>query len=56
MEILKVLGLQSLDQSNIQAIQKALLLLLISVDIMGSIARQLHELGDMLIHRHGPFI
>jgi hypothetical protein len=39
LEILKVLGLQSVDQSIILAIQEIFLLLLISVDLMGSIAR-----------------
>jgi hypothetical protein len=28
--------------------------LLISVDFMRGVARQLSELGDVLIHRHGP--
>jgi hypothetical protein len=54
LEILKVLGLQSTCQSIIQVIQETLLLLLISVNIMRSIARQLSELGDILVHRHGP--
>jgi hypothetical protein len=53
MEILKVPDLQSISQSIIQAIQEALLLL-ISVNFMRSIARQLSEFGDILIHRHGP--
>jgi hypothetical protein len=39
LEMLKVPGLQSIGQSIIQAIQEALLLLLISVDFIGSIAR-----------------
>jgi hypothetical protein len=53
LEILKVPSLQSIGQSIIQAIQEALLLLLISVNFMGSIARQLCELGVILIPRHG---
>jgi hypothetical protein len=53
LKIFKVPGLQSMGQSIIQAIQEALLLLLISVDCMGSIARQLSELGDKLVHIHG---
>jgi hypothetical protein len=36
LEILKVSGLQSVGQSIIQAIQEALLLLLISVNFMGA--------------------
>jgi hypothetical protein len=51
-DVLKVLGLQTIGQSIIQAIQETFLLLLISVDFMRSIARQLSELGD--VHRHGP--
>jgi hypothetical protein len=54
LEVLKVLGLQSIGQSIILAIQKAIMLLLISAHFIGSIARQLSELGDILIHRHGP--
>jgi hypothetical protein len=54
LEIIKVLGLQSIGQSIIQAIQKIVLLLLISVHFIWSIARQLSELGDVLIHSHGP--
>jgi hypothetical protein len=38
LEVLKVSSLQSLDQSMIQAIQETFLLLLISVDLMWSIA------------------
>jgi hypothetical protein len=48
------LGLQSIGQSIIQAIQKTVLLLLINVYFIWSIARQLSELGDILDHRHGP--
>jgi hypothetical protein len=54
MEVLQVLSLQSIVQPIIQSIQKAILLLLISVHFIGSIARQLSKLGDILIHRHGP--
>jgi hypothetical protein len=54
LEILKVQGLKSIGQSIIQAIQETLLLLLISVNFMRSIARQLSEVGDILVHRHGP--
>jgi hypothetical protein len=53
LEIIKVLGLQSIGHSIIQAIQKMVLLLLISVHFIWSIARQLSELGDVLIHSHG---
>jgi hypothetical protein len=54
LEVLKVPGLQSIGQSIIQAIQEIFRLLFISVDFMRSIARQLSELGDVLVHRHGP--
>jgi hypothetical protein len=54
LEIIKVSGLQSIGQSIIQAIQKIVLLLLINVHLIWSIARQLSELGDVLIHSHGP--
>jgi hypothetical protein len=54
LEVLKVSSLQSIGQPIIQAIQETLLLLLISVDFMWGVARQLSELGDVLIHRHGP--
>jgi hypothetical protein len=54
LEVLKVLSLQSIDQSIIEAIQETFLLLLISVNVMRGIAGQLSELGDVLIHRYGP--
>jgi hypothetical protein len=54
MEVLKISGLQSTDQSIIQAVQETLLFLLISVDFVHGVIRQLSELGDVLIHRHGP--
>jgi hypothetical protein len=54
LEVLKVSSLQSIGQSIIQAIQEVFLLLLISVDFMRGILRQLSELGDVLIHRHAP--
>jgi hypothetical protein len=54
LEVLKVSGFQSIGQPIIQSIQETLQLLFISVDFMWSIARQLSELGDVLIHRHGP--
>jgi hypothetical protein len=54
LDALKVSGLQSICQSIIQAIQEALLLLLINVNFMRSIARQLCELGHILVHRHEP--
>jgi hypothetical protein len=54
LEVLKVSSLQSIGQPIIQAIQETLLFLLISVNFMQSVARQLSELGDVLIHRHGP--
>jgi hypothetical protein len=54
LEVVKILGLQSIGHPIIQVIQKTLLFLLISVDIMQGITRQLSELGDVFIHRHGP--
>jgi hypothetical protein len=55
LEVLKILGLQIIGQSIIQAIQKIVLLLLISIHFTWSVARQLSELGDILIHSHGPY-
>jgi hypothetical protein len=54
LEVLKVSSLQSIGQPVIQAIQETLMFLLISVNFMQGVARQLSELGDVLIHRHGP--
>jgi hypothetical protein len=54
LEVLKVLSLQSIGQPIIQTIQETLIFLLISVDFMWGVARQLSDLGDVLIHRHGP--
>jgi hypothetical protein len=54
LEVLKVSSLESRGQPIIQAIQEILLFLLISVDFMRGVVRQLSELGDILIHRHGP--
>jgi hypothetical protein len=53
LEVLKVSSLQSIGQPTNQAIQETLLFLLISVDFMWDIARQLSELGDVLIYRPG---
>jgi hypothetical protein len=54
LKVLKVSSLQSIGQPIIQTIQETLILHLISVDFIRGIARQLSELGDVLIHRHGP--
>jgi hypothetical protein len=54
LEVLKVSSLQSIGQSIIQTIQETFLLLLISVNLMRGIVRQLSELGDVLIHKYGP--
>jgi hypothetical protein len=54
LEVLKILSLQRIGQPIIQAIQETLLFLLTSVDFMWGVMRQLSELGDVLIHRHGP--
>jgi hypothetical protein len=54
LEVLKISGRQSIGQPIIQAIQETLMFLLISIDFMHGIMRRLSELGDVLIHRHGP--
>jgi hypothetical protein len=54
LEVLKVSSLQNIGQSIIQAIQETFLLLLISVNFMRGISRQLSELSGVLVHRHGP--
>jgi hypothetical protein len=54
LEVLKLPGLQSIGQSIIQPVQETFLVLFISVDFMRGISRQLSELGEILIHRHGP--
>jgi hypothetical protein len=54
LDVLKISGLQSIGQPIIQAIQETLLFFLISVDFIRGVTRQLSELGDVLIHRHGP--
>jgi hypothetical protein len=54
LEVLKVPSLQSIGQSIIQPVQETFLVLFISVDFMRGISRQLSELGEILIHRHGP--
>jgi hypothetical protein len=54
LEVLKVSSLQSMGMPIIQAIQETLMFLLISVDFMRGVARLLGELGDVLIHSHGP--
>jgi hypothetical protein len=53
LEVLKVPGLQSIGQTIIQSIHKIILLLLIRINFLKSIAIQLSELGDILIHRYG---
>jgi hypothetical protein len=54
LEVLKVSSLQRIGQPIIQSVQKILLFLLISVNFMRGVVRQLSELGDVLVHRHGP--
>jgi hypothetical protein len=54
LEVLNVSGLQSVGQPIIHTIQETLLLLLISVNFMQGVMRQMSELGDILIHRHRP--
>jgi hypothetical protein len=54
LEVLKVSSLQSIGQLINWVIQETLLFLLISVDFVRGIARQLSELGDIYVHRHGP--
>jgi hypothetical protein len=53
LEVLKFSGLKSIGQPIIQAVQETLLFLLISVNFMRGVMRQLSELGDVLIHRYG---
>jgi hypothetical protein len=55
LEVLKVSSLQSICQPIIQATQETLMFLLIIVDFMRGVARQLSELGGVLVHRHGPY-
>jgi hypothetical protein len=54
LEVLKVPSFQSISYPIIQASQETLLFLLINVDMKWGVARQLCELGDILIHRHRP--
>jgi hypothetical protein len=54
LEVFKISGLQSIGQAIIQAIQETLLFLLISVDFMRGIMRQLSKLGDLLITGMDP--
>jgi hypothetical protein len=54
LKVLIVSSLQSIYQPIIQAIQETLMFLLISLGFMWGVARRLSELGDVLIHRHGP--
>jgi hypothetical protein len=54
LEVLKISGFQNIGYSIIQAVQKIVLLLLINIHFTWSIARQLSELGDILVHSHGP--
>jgi hypothetical protein len=54
LEVLKVSSLHSIGQPIIQGIQETLLFLLISVDFMRGVVRQLSKLGDVLVHGHGP--
>jgi hypothetical protein len=56
LEVLKVTDLHSIGQSIIETIQEILLLFLISVHLIGSIAKHLGKLGDILIHRHGSLL
>jgi hypothetical protein len=53
LKILKVSGFQSIGKSIIQSIEETLLLLLIGIHVIWSVARKLHETGDILAHRHG---
>jgi hypothetical protein len=54
LEVFKVSNLQNIGQPIIQVIQETLMFLLISVNFLRGVARQLSELGDVLIHGHGP--
>jgi hypothetical protein len=44
---------QSVSKSIMQSVEEALLLLLIGIDIIGSIAGKLREMSDILAHHHG---
>jgi hypothetical protein len=52
LEIIKVPSLQSIGQTIIHTIKEIFLLLLINVDLIWSIVRQLSKPGDVLIHKH----
>jgi hypothetical protein len=54
LEALKIPSLQSIGLAIIQSIQETILLLLIHIDFMRGVMRQLSELGYVLIYRHGP--
>jgi hypothetical protein len=54
LEVLKISGFQSIGLPIIHAIQETLMFLLTSVDFMWGVKRQLSELGDVFVHRHGP--
>jgi hypothetical protein len=56
LKILEVSGFQSISKSIIQSVEETLLLLLISIHIIGSITRKLHEMSDILAHRHGSLL
>jgi hypothetical protein len=53
LQVLKISGLQSIGQPIIQAVQETLMFLLISVNFMRGVMRQLSELGDILVYRYG---
>jgi hypothetical protein len=54
LEVLRISGPQSIAQPIIQAVQKTVLLLLISIHFIGSMVRHLSELGNILVRGHGP--
>jgi hypothetical protein len=56
LKILEVSGFQSISKSIIQSVVETLLLLLVGIHTIGSIARKLCEMGDVLTHRHGSLL
>jgi hypothetical protein len=56
LEILKVLGFQSIAKSIIRSIEETLLLFLIGIHVIWTVAGKLHEMSDILTHRHGSLL
>jgi hypothetical protein len=56
LKVLKVSCFQSISMFIIQTIEETLLLLLVDIHIIGSVARKLREMSDILAHRHGSLL